>query len=159
MPLACVIDWQAIATFFTGFAAVGAAFWIGRKQTRIQEASIRLQLLEHRRESIATMQDIEAEFWREGQLRPDVRQRFWRVYFDAELLFSRILASEMHAAISSSIKAEAFDRIARTHKEYGEDQAANKVLDDFFAEDERVFTILPNLLKKMQEEARMADFI
>lgn len=62
IPAQCEVDWGAWATFFTGCAAVGAAIYVGRKQTKIQqkqtdiadrvasieEARIRLELFEKR---------------------------------------------------------------------------------------------------------------
>lgn len=44
----CEIDWQAIATFSAGCLAVGAAIYVGKKQTNILERQGRVQELELR---------------------------------------------------------------------------------------------------------------
>lgn len=69
IPAQCEIDWGAWATFFTGVAAVGAAIYVGRKQTKIQaqqtliadrvasteEARIRLEMFDKRYEFVETL--------------------------------------------------------------------------------------------------------
>lgn len=42
------VSWESVATFLTGFLAVAAAVYVGRRQTKISEAQIELNLLQHR---------------------------------------------------------------------------------------------------------------
>jgi hypothetical protein len=49
VPMLCSVDWQALATFSTGVMAVGAAVFIGRKQTAIlaSQGDVQMMTLQH----------------------------------------------------------------------------------------------------------------
>lgn len=47
-PFAWTVDWQALATLLTGFAAVGGAVWVGFRQLQLRRDESRLTLFEQR---------------------------------------------------------------------------------------------------------------
>ena len=49
--------WQAAAIFVTGLLAVGAAWWVGKRQTAIQERQTEISLLERRYDIIKSIRD------------------------------------------------------------------------------------------------------
>ncbi|WP_397604035.1 hypothetical protein [Sphingorhabdus sp.] len=88
---ACELDWQAIATFVTGVLAVGAAFCVGRKQTKILdrqteliENDLKIQLLEKRSTCVNSMRKIHFASKR-GKLSDAEWREFYNLSLEATL--------------------------------------------------------------------------
>ena len=97
-PIAwCSFSWEAFATLATGLTAVGAAVYIGRKQTEIQkkQADIQLQairadLFERRLENYETVRDLINSLLRNAdEIDSGLEQRFFIAQREAQFLFNQ----------------------------------------------------------------------
>lgn len=93
----CSFSWEAFATLITGVAAVGAAIYIGRRQTEIQkkQADIQLQairanLFERRLENYETVRDLINSLLRNAdEIDTGLQQQFFIAQREAQFLFSQ----------------------------------------------------------------------
>lgn len=95
------IDWQALATFSTGFFAVIAAAYVGLRQLRIEETSLRVAMLERRSKCITEMREIHAEWLRDDRLSQETWSRFREVFWESELTFSKLLSNEIEETLGA----------------------------------------------------------
>lgn len=158
-------SWEAFATILTGIAAVGGAIWVGSKQVklldqqRIQtDTNLRIQLLERRGACISQMREVVNEWHREASLSPETWIKFRDAFLEAQLLFSTALVSEMDAALNGLFWGKRwYDRAMDFHRR-GKQAEADEKLSKSFAEDDKVFKIMPSLLEKLVAESKVSDW-
>jgi hypothetical protein len=158
-------SWEAFATIWTALVAVAGAVWVGHRQTRIleqqsklTETNLRIQLLERRTACITTMQDVVAEWHREANLSPERFAAFQKAFNEAELLFSKKIATEMEAALGGLFWAKHWQRRSYDYHQRGKSAEAGTTLEKSFAEDDKVFRIMPGILDKLKGESRVSDW-
>ena len=158
-------SWEAVATLIAGASAVFAAWRIGTKQTEIQqfqikltETNLRIQLLERRRECINKMREVHSEWMRDARISTERWNQFRDVFFEAELLFSKQLVEEIDSTLGALFMTEHLQRRARHYHERDQAEKANEKLEESFAEDDKVFELMPNLLSKLKEQTRVAEW-
>jgi hypothetical protein len=92
-----MFSWEAFATLVTGLVAVGAAWQVGRNQIEIQKRQIKLtendlkvQLLEKRSACIDEMREIADAWFRQASLSNEEWARFHTMFRQAELYTRRM---------------------------------------------------------------------
>jgi hypothetical protein len=158
----CELDWQAIATFVTGFLAVGAAVYVARKQTDIQQRQTRLaendlkvQLLEKRSACVKSMREIHYAWLREMHLSDDDWKKFYSLSQEVVLLYPKNVAQKLDDAMSGIFWAKQHDTRSQIYHEWGEPDLANVRLEQSFAEEDKVMKIMPDLLEELIEYTRV----
>jgi hypothetical protein len=152
----CGIDWQAIATFVTGVLAVGAAMYVARKQTGIQnrqtrliENDLKIQLLDKRSECVASMRKIYHAWQREMELSDDDWKEFYFLSQDVILLYPKDVTKKLDDAMSGIFWAKQHHKRSHQYHQRGKTEEADKRLEDAFAEEDKVMKIMPTLLDEL----------
>ena len=158
-------SWEAFATLFTGLAAVAGAVTIGLKQTKIQqsqhlisETTVRIALFERRSACIARMRHIHNTWMQNARLTREEWREFRELFHESELIFSKQLGVEIDQSLDGLFWTEHWRVRSLQEHERGKTDKADDHLRQSFDEDDKVFSLMPNLLKKMKEEARVADW-
>ena len=164
MSLSCLqaLDWQAIATLVTGILAVGAAFYVGRKQTEIQrrqtkliENGLRIQLLDKRTNCVASMRRIHHAWHREMTLSDKDWREFYRLSEQVTLLFPKGLTKSLDEAVAAIFWAKQHYKRSDQFNQRGKAEEAEKRLEAAFSEEDKVMKILPKLLEDLIEYTRV----
>lgn len=159
-------SWEAFAAIFTGSIAVMGAVWVGLKQTKIlaqqsflTETNLRIQLLERRSACIEQMREVVSEWQRDARLSPESMVKFQRAFQDGELLFSRAIAAEMEEALGGLFMTAHWQRRSQYYYERGKETDGTLALEKSFAEDNKIFAIMPKLLEKLKAESRVSGWL
>ena len=158
-------SWEAFATIFTGALAVLGAWTIADKQTKIQflqyrlsETNIRIAVYEKRADCVSKMREIYSIWMRNARLTNEEWIEFRSLYYNAELIFSRDLSREIDEALDALFFSEHWMRRSRDYHLQGKADLAEQRMAESFEHDNKAFELMPNLLKKMKEEARLSDW-
>lgn len=85
----CGFSWEAFASLLTGILAVGAAWWVGRKQTQIQTQALKSDLFDRRLENYETVRDlVHAMLANPAEFDPILLNKFFTAKRQAYFLFS-----------------------------------------------------------------------
>ena len=160
----CQVDWQALATFSTGILAVGAAIWVARKQneilrrqTQVSENDLKIQLLDKRISCISSLRPIVGRWSREARLDPDHIGALIEVLHSAEVIFPSDISARISAATSFAIGVRVFSNRSQEYFSQGNAAKGQEFLEKSFAEEDKLFEKMQNLLEDMVIHARV-DF-
>ncbi len=158
----CQLDWQAIATLVTGVLAVGAAFCVGRKQTKILnrqteliENDLRIQLLEKRSVCVTSMRKIHHAWHREMTLSDEEWREFYLLSQDVLLLYPKNVTKSLDDAMSAIFWAKQHYKRSEQYGEQGKVKEADERLEAAFAEEDKIMKIMPKLLDELIEYTRV----
>ncbi len=158
--------WEAFAVLISGFFAVAGAYHIGLKQTKIlqnqnhiSETNVRVALFERRSLCIKRMHEIHSMWMRNARLSSEEWREFYQMFLESELIFSKKLAEEIDEALDGLFWQEHWRKRSLEEYERGASESAASNLRKSFDEDDKVFKLMPSLLKKMKEESRVADWL
>ncbi len=160
---ACRIDWQAIATAVTGVLAVGAAFCVGRKQTKILdrqteliENELKIQLLEKRSTCINSMRKIHFASER-GQLSDDEWRDFYNLSLEAKLLYPEKITKLLDEAVSVTFDVTYYRRKSEQSRIDGNTKSAERRSQIADEAENKAMKIMPTLLDTLTKWTRV-DF-
>ena len=158
----CAADWQAIATFVTGGLAVGAAVYVGRKQTEIQrrqtiliENDLKIQLLDKRSACVSSMRKIFYAWEQKIRLSEDEWKVFYALSQDVILLYPKELTQKLDDAMSGIFWANQKYEQARLEHNRGNPEKAKERREAAFAEEDKVMKIMPDLLPELIDYTRV----
>ncbi len=80
------------------------------------------------------------------------------MFFEAELLFSKEIVKEMDATLDGLFWKEHWHRRSIDYYQQGKEGRAKEKLDQSFAEDDKVFKLMPTLLEKLKSQTHVADW-
>ena len=136
-PFALSVDWQALATFVTGIAAVGAALVVALKQDRLRRNETRVALLETRREVLAKFDRVSGQWWAEAKLDRDGIMLFQDLLRDIELVFDQSVYRRAETIFKDTVWQRAFESNINAYlksqqfdKHQENVQKASKMLED-----------------------------
>jgi hypothetical protein len=160
----CQIDWQALATLATGILAVGAAIWVAlkqndilRKQAQLSENDLKVQLLDKRIECISLLRPTVGHWSREARLDHDHIGALIEVLQKTEILYPSEINARISSAVSFAIGVRLFERRSREYFELGNDAKGNEFREKSWAEEDKLFEKMENLLDDMVKHTRI-DF-
>lgn len=99
------VDWGALATLATGVMAVGAALWVGYRQTEIQRDQVKLGLLDKRFTVIGELRDLDNFFSGREQLDADKYRHLLDTFNLAQAIFPDSLHVQITEAYNASVNA------------------------------------------------------
>jgi hypothetical protein len=154
-------DWQAIATLITGFLAVGAAWKVSDKQTailrrqsKIAETDLKIQLLEQRSRCVREMRQISTTWQMHGQLNHDEWRRFHALLQDCQLIFPEDVWNRMSEAVSGVLRInELHDRHERYQGRHSD--LAAEALDTAFAEEDKIIGMIPQIADDLVRHSKI----
>jgi hypothetical protein len=157
-----MFSWEAFATLATGAAAVGAAWWVGRNQMDIQRRQIKLiendlkiQLLEKRKACVESMREIHFAWNGQVELSDDQWRKFYLLLQDVELLFPPNIAQKFDLAVDATFWAKRHSARAFQYRKSGDDQRADERLEQSYAKEDQVMAIMPQLLNDLITQTRV----
>ena len=124
--------WEAFATLTTGLSAVGAAVYVGRKQSEIQRTQVALQsialrsdLFERRYEVFDRVKNFIVEIVRTADsTNREIEQQFLIAMGEAKFLFDESVVSSLDEVWKKACEYHALKRTMehayRTERHYGE---------------------------------------
>ena len=169
------ITWDAVATFATGFLAVGAAWWIGLRQTELmrqqhrdaaaqnqanlflQQQSLRIELLDRRSTCIDQIRPFWTEYAIKGDLSAASINLLKPALWNAELLFSNEISTRIRDVIHSQTLLLQRKTTTEFYHQQGNSELANKWLERVFESDDAVYKAIWTLLDDMIAETRLAE--
>jgi hypothetical protein len=157
-----LFSWEAFATLLTGVLAVGAASWVGwnqlqlqKRQTRLIENDLKIQLLEKRTICVNDMRDIHYAWMRNAKLSNEEMFKFHKLMEQAKLLFPARVTQKLDEAVSATFWSEQLRRRAYDLSHTGDKASADSKLEQSFAEEDKVFRLMPELLGDLVEHTRV----
>ncbi len=93
-----------------------------------------------------------------GRLSDESWIKFRDMFYEAELIFSKELASELDGTLGGLFWKDHWQRRANRYHELGKEEKAKENLERSFAEEDKVFEIMPTLLDKLVAQSRVADW-
>lgn len=169
------LTWDAVATIVTGVLAVGAALFVGLKQTEImrnqqsdllkqnnmnlflQQQSLRNDLLDRRSDCISRMRPLWGEYMTNARLSGESLELLKKVLWDSQLFFSVEISKKIEEVIQSQLLADHRLETAHRYHELGDPVIAAKWQDKGFASEDKVFEAIWKLLDEMIAETRLSD--
>jgi len=169
------ITWDAVATFVTGLLAVGAAWWVGLRQTDLmrqlqgeaaiqnkaslflQQQSLRSELLGRRAKCIEQIRPFWAEYAINAQLSKESISLLKPVLWDAQLLFSAEISNRLGDVIHSHMLANHRRETAEYYQNLGNSETATQWREKQFESDDAVYKAIWTLLEDMIAETRLAE--
>jgi len=148
----CGFTWEAFATLMTGVLAVGAAVYVGRRQTKIMDEQtaiakrqvdlehlkLRADLFDRRMAVFETTDRWLGEFWAHGKpATGDIERDFICATDTAKLLFRPAVAEQMRKWYLMGVDHHAYDVMHEVEKtadkftEFTESARTEKVIDLF----------------------------
>lgn len=169
------LTWEAIATFFTGIAAVTGAYFIGRKQTKLTELQtinqlkmdefsrqlrsdeLKLQLLERRLLCIRAVQRASSLYVANVRFEPGELQDLLQAVQEAQLIFpDRLISGIQECAYKTMLISNKY-RLQSSLRERGKEHEADSALNAALQMEGEVFSALPDLATAMISLARISD--
>ena len=151
---ACRIDWQAIATAVTGVLAVGAAFFVGRKQIKLIENDLKIQLLEKRSTCVNSMRKIHFASKR-GKLSHDEWRDFYNLSLEAKLLYPEKITKLLDEAVSVTFDVTDYRRKSEQSRIDGNTKSAERRSQIADEAENKAMKIMPKLLDELIEYTRV----
>jgi hypothetical protein len=155
-------SWEAFATLVTGVLAVGAASWVGwnqlqlqKRQTRLIENDLKIQLLERRTICVGDMREIYWAWMRNAKLSDEEMHKFYKLMEQAQLLFPVRVTAKLDEAVSATFWAKQHLRRAYDFNKSGESSKADERLEQSFAEEDKVMKLMPELLNDLVDHTRV----
>jgi uncharacterized membrane protein len=163
VPAALVtLDWQAIATAFTGIVAVGAALWVGKNQLEIQkrqnlliEREQKIQLLEKRTICVQAMRKIHFSWQANMWLPHEDWREFHNLMQDAELLFPRSIHGKLSSTVDDTFWSKRHYERAIEYHNQGQSELAAKRQEQSDEMEKRAMKAIPELLAELVEHTRI----
>ena len=164
--------WEALATLLTGLMAVVGAVIVGRRQllisdkqteildrqTRLQETSIRVDLLDRREACVDMLREIVQEWSQNSTLSDEKWKLFHNLLQRAQLLYPQALVQEIIAAVDGLFWEKHWLARAQQYREKGDEATGMEKMDQSFEEGDKVMRIMPTLLDKLIAHSRVADW-
>ncbi|MEK6541093.1 MAG: hypothetical protein AABZ45_03120 [Pseudomonadota bacterium] len=158
----CTWDWQASATLTTGILAVGAALWVGKKQTGIQrrqiqlaENDLKIQLLDRRFDCIERIRQIRSAYVGSSTLSVEQIVEFFEVIRLAELIFPVAAVDNLRRVSAQLAQVEHFRRMGDAaqsrHDETARQQAITQENESAMA----ILDALPSLVDELVIAAKI----
>jgi hypothetical protein len=166
-------SWEAFATLATGFAAVFAAWLIGKRQTdilarqiadareaserdfKLREQTLRVELLNHRYEMIDEIRRIWGQWQQDGVLSDDDWNALRKVFHRAQLLYPAPIVDSIAMALKELTNHKREQARADQHFEGGRDEVAQKHLEKSFEADDAVISVMDPLLFQVLESSKV----
>ncbi len=157
-----MFSWEAFATLTTGVLAVGVAAWVGfnqvklqRRQTKLIENDLKIQLLEKRSKCVESMRKISSAWIAHMKLTDEEWLNFHALFREAELLFPPDVTKNLDQALSGIFWAKQHFKRSSQYYERGDTKQAEHRMDDAFAEEDKVMKIMPTLLNELIDHTRI----
>jgi hypothetical protein len=157
-----MFSWEAFATILTGFAAVGAAWFVGsnqleiqRRQTALTENDLKIQLLDKRSACVKSMREIHYAWLREMHLSDDDWTKFYSLSQDAILLYPKKVTQKLDKAVDGIFLAKQHYQRSQIYNDRGEQDLASEKLEKSFNEEDKVMKIMPELLDELIAYSRV----
>lgn len=155
-------SWEAFATLVVGLAAVVAAWWVGQNQIKIQRRQLRLiendlkiQLLEKRISCVNDMRELHFAYQQHAKLNPEEMFRFHKLLEQAQLLYPANVSNKMRAAVDAAFWAQRHLRRSFDIRQAGDSAKADEKLELAFAEEDKAWHLLPELLDDLIDHTRV----
>jgi hypothetical protein len=146
----------------TGILAVGAASWVGwnqlqlqKRQTRLIENDLKIQLLEKRSACVKSMREIHYAWGREMHLSDDDWTKFYSLSQDAILLYPKKVTQKLDKAVDGIFWAKQHYRRSQILNDRGEQNLATEKLEKSSAEEDKVMKIMPEILDELIANTRV----
>lgn len=170
------LTWDAVATLLTGFAAVGGAVFVGRKQveitklqTRIQQGQadddrklrqneLKLKLLDRRQECIRKIRHANIAFNTMVRLDDKQRNELYGAIRESELIFPPNMIDKLENTLTKIYKIPIAERIQSSRRQQGKETEADIKLEEVMAMEKEVFEALPDVLTSMIKLTRIEDW-
>ena len=170
------LTWNDVATFLTGFAAVGGAVFVGRKQlqiTKLQTAiqkdqaiddrklrqqSIKLELLDRRQECISRLRKLDNQYKANASFTAEEFQILLEIIEQAILIFPADVTLDIGEIIFKENRKQSRLGYQARLRERGQEDEADRKLDEAFALESEVFDAIPKTLDRMVVVGRITDW-
>ena len=163
------VDWQALATFAAGLMAVGAALWVGVKQSSIQarqieilegqnkfkKAEINIGLLDRR---LVALRNTQRLILLIGENKDQSRQTTKDIVDgmnEIRLIFSSSMFSEFQGMFQNALHSNANFEISEFRRMAGDSQGYADHQEQAFSLQSQVVLEVPALLDAMVTHARV----
>jgi hypothetical protein len=140
----------------TGVAAVGAAWWVGKNQLEIQRRQIKLiendlkiQLLEKRKACVESMREIHFAWNGQVELTDEQWRKFYLLLQDVELLFPPKVVQNFNLAVDATFWAKRHSSRSFQYRQKGDDHRADERLEQSYAKEDEVMAVMPQLLSDL----------
>lgn len=155
----CSFTWEAFATLVTGVLAVGAAYWVGRRQTEIQnrqaniqEAGLRSDLFDRRYRVFERTEQFIREIIQSDEPSPGTQRDFVLAIGESRFLFNESVKSGLDEIWKNSVEFHALNKVMEqsylTQGHYGDGNPEKRcVASVWFGE--RFFT-LPDMFEELR---------
>ena len=146
----------------TGVLAVGAASWVGwnqlqlqKRQTRLIENDLKIQLLEKRTACVRSMREIFYEWHAHVRLEHEQWRNFYNLMDEVELLFPKDVYDDIAKAVDGTLWSKLhYERALQYHGE-GKTDIAQERSQKSWDEEENVSEVMPRLLNAMVRNTRI----
>jgi hypothetical protein len=162
-------DWRAVS----GFAAVGAALFVGLKQIqiskdlkelqqriaeddfRLREQSLRVDLLERRTKCVVAIRQIVSVWSQNAELSDDEFRRFNDLLGEAKLIFPPDVVEKIDQALRSLFWAKMLRKRSLDYHNQGKAEKAAAKLEQSFANEDQADNVMPELVAMLERHTRV----
>lgn len=154
--------WGAAATMATGALAVIAAWQIGsrqtlilKRQTRLAENDLKIQLFERRANCVNQMRTIVSSWWSNADLTAEERSELHSLMFEVQLLFPADVVSEIEEVVGDALQLNWKKGRSQTYYERGKEDKAKEFLEQVFEHEDKLMKLMPSVLEKLKAATRI----
>ena len=173
-------DWPVIATFATGFAAVGAALIVGLRQSAISTRQseilelqiaqaresadrdyhmlrqrFRLDMLERRLSVVQDFRELWVQWSMQGSLDEEQWKRLYRVFQSAQLLYPDDISNDLNVALGNLMNERISQKRTEDYWKRGDQKRADKHLEKSFEHNDQAREMMASMLDRIVDETKI----
>ena len=154
-PFELPIQWTAVATLFTGIAAVVGAFVVANRQIQLRKDEVRVALFDRRRDALGRFDLLSDDWWRNARLPQESEKELRGLVKDVELLFNHKVHAEAEALFKDTIFQNMFERHTTMFSDAGNMEQWQKALDGGQERFKQIAERLPKLRQLLVDATRV----